>query len=144
MNHMMAAYALVMLRKGAKIAMVLRGPTMKFGANLYGLIGGAVEEGENFRQAAVREVFEEAGVSINANDLQFKHMFYRHGTEHALVACIFVCDVWQGEAYNKEPEKHAALTWFLLDELPHNILPAHGGALRLITQGVAYSEQAPG
>ncbi len=144
MNHMMAPYALVMLRKGAKIAMVLRGPTMKFGANLYGLIGGAVEKNETFREAAVREAFEEAGVTIDPQDLHFVHIFYRKGTANELVACIFACDVWQGEAYNKEPDRHTALTWFALDALPENILPAHGGALRLIAQGVAYSEQAPG
>lgn len=144
MDHMMAPYALVMLRKDNKIALVHRAPSSKFGANLHGLIGGSVEKNETFRQAAVREAYEEAGVTIDQKDLHFVHIFYRQGTEHGLVACIFACDLWQGEAYNKEPDRHLALTWFALDALPENILPAHRGALRLIAQGVAYSEQAPG
>ena len=55
-----------------------------------------------------------------------------------------MCDVWQGEAYNKEPEKHMTLAWFALDQLPENIIPAHRGVLQLVVQGIAYSEQEPG
>lgn len=141
MNHLLAPYALVMLRKDNKIAMLQRASSAKFMPECYSLIGGSVEKNETFRAAAVREAREEVGVIIDQQDLQFVHMFYRKGGEHELVACIFVCDQWQGEVSNQEPARHTDLAWFALDQLPEKMIPAHRGALGLIAQGVPYSEQ---
>lgn len=141
-DHMIAPYALVMLRNGDKIAMLQRASDAKFMPNCYSLVGGSVERGETFRAAVAREAFEELGVVIAPDDLQFQHVFYRKGTDHELAAVIFACDSWQSEAYNKEPGKHTALAWFALDELPEKMIPAHRGALQLIAQGVHYSEQS--
>ncbi len=144
MNHMLTPYALVILRKDNKIALLQRAATASFAPGDYCLVGGAVEKHETFRVALVREVYEEVGVIIQPQDLHFVHVFYRTNKIQEIVACVFVCDLWQGEPYNKEPEKHTDLAWFALDELPAKMIPAHRGALALIAQGISYSEQEPG
>ena len=53
-----------------------------------------------------REAQEELGITIQEDDLEFVHTFYRKGSDHELVACIFKCVKWQGDLINKEPEKH--------------------------------------
>ena len=143
-KHMLAAYALVILRKGDDIALLKRADNARFAPGLYSLIGGRVEEGENFRQTLVREIYEEVGVTITPDDLHFVHTFYRRGTAEELVALMFACHIWQGELFNKEPEKHSELLWCSINNLPENVLPAHRGALELIKQNCLYSEQQAG
>lgn len=143
-NHMVQAYALIIMRKDNQILLLKRADTAKFAPGHYSLIGGAVEKDETFRQTVVREAHEEVGVTIDPDDLHFVHTFYRKGAEHELVACVFECNKWQGEPFNKEPEKHPLLEWIDADKLPEKMIPAHGGALALIAQGCMYSEQKPG
>ncbi len=141
MNHTLAPYALVLLRKEDKISLLQRSLQAKFAPDCFSIIGGSVEQNETFRQAVLREAREEVGVTIAEQDLYFVHVFYRKGTVSELVACVFECRVWQGEPYNREPEKHNVLQWFAIDQLPEKMIPAHRGVLGLIAQGVPYSEQ---
>jgi 8-oxo-dGTP diphosphatase len=140
-NHMLAGYALAMLRKDNQILLLKRSETASFAPGHYSLIGGSVEKNETFRQALIREMQEEIGVSIAPENLQFVHVFYRKGTHNEIAACIFQCTSWQGEPYNKEPDKHMNIGWFSLDNLPEKMIPAHRGALQLIAQNIMYSEQ---
>ncbi len=142
-KHFLAGYALIVLRRDNHVLFVKRSASAPFGADCYSLIGGRVEKDETFRQALVRETMEEVGVSIDPTDLHFVHAFYREGAESPLVALVFECTRWSGEPFNKEPQKHSAMSWFSLDDLPQNMLPAHRGALELIKQKVFYSEQRP-
>lgn len=140
MPHQIAAYAIVIMRKDNKILLLQRADNALFAPNHYSLIGGALEQNESFRKAAVREVFEELGIAINENDLTFVHTFQRRKVAHELVACVFECTEWQDEPYNKELKKHTALAWFNEDSLPEKMIPAHRNALMLIKQQLFYSE----
>lgn len=140
-HHLIAPYALVVLRKDNSILMVQRSPHAKFAPEHFSLIGGSVEKDESFTQAIAREALEEVGVTVNPADLNFVHTFYRKGVEHELVACVFECTKWEGEPYNCEPTKHSALSWVSIDELPEKVIPAHRAVLKLIQDGCRYSEQ---
>lgn len=143
-EHVLTGYALVILHKDDRIALLKRADNARFAPGLYSLIGGRVEKGENFRQTLVREVYEEVGITISLEDLHFMHTFYRQGATEELVALVFECFVWQGEPFNKEPEKHKELVWYSINNLPENLIPAHYGALELIRQKSLYSEQQAG
>jgi len=137
----MVNYALVVLVNAQHEVLLLRyQQNAPFGGGQYALVGGKIEAGETARAAAIREAYEEVGVTIKPEDVQLGHTFHRHGTEGAFFALLFVTTVWQGEPFCKEPNKHAAMGWFALDKLPENILPAHRQALTLMAKGVAYSE----
>ena len=124
-----------------KILLIKRSDNAKVAPGLYSLIGGSLEKNESYRQALVREINEEVGIKTDPNELQFQHVFYRNGTEHELVACVFECTNWQGEPFNKEPMKHTDLLWVTLNDLPQNMIKAHRNVLNLISQKVQYSEQ---
>ena len=129
------------MQKENEFLLVQRSKKAKFAPGGYTIIGGSLEQDENFRQAAIREVEEEVGVIINPNDLTFVHTFFRHGSLSNLTAHIFTCTTWQNEPYNKEPEKHEEIRWASLKTLPEKILPAHKGALESIAQNIYSSEQ---
>jgi hypothetical protein len=38
------------------------------------------------------------------------------------VDVYFVCDDWEGEVSNEEPEKHAEISWFPAHDLPESTI----------------------
>lgn len=139
MQHSISPYVLLVLLKQNSILLLKRTNT-NFGNNCYSLVGGRVEQNETFRQALVREAYEEVGITLQEEDLQFVHVFHRQGTDGALVALVFVAKKWEGRPVNREPEKHSEMIWCDSGKLPENFLPAHKQALDCIRQNILYSE----
>jgi 8-oxo-dGTP diphosphatase len=87
--------------------------------NFVGL-GGKLEPGESAVDAAVREVFEEAGVVVAASDLEPRGMLsysfpYREAWSQE--SSVFVCRAWRGEPRGSDeldPE------WFALEQVPYD------------------------
>ncbi len=135
----------VILRKGNKIAMVLRKNT-GYMDGYYGLPTGKSEWFEAFTKGAVREAKEEAGVDIQESDLRFVHLVHRHGESVVeqkfmdWVDVYFEADSWVGEPYNAEEHKAERLDWIDLNDLPDNIVPHQKDALEHIAAGEFYSE----
>jgi mutator protein MutT len=111
----------------------------------YSLPAGHVDEGETFRQCAVRETKEEIGVDLDIEDLKFVHIMHRlSGPEwkdlRYRIDVFFITEKWQGEPKIMEPDKSDDLSWFDLDNLPENIIPYIKYAIDCIKNKVFYSE----
>lgn len=137
---MFVAYALLFLLQDNKFLLLKRANNVSFGAGLYHLPGGKINNGETARQAVIREAAEEIGITINPEDLDFKHLFNRKGKIEEIFAVVFTVKSWQGKPYLKEPDKHEELAWFNINELPSNIIPAHKQAIENIVKNSYYSE----
>jgi len=135
----------VILRRGNKVAMVLRKNT-GWMDGYYGLPAGKVEWFEQFSTGAIREAKEEAGVDIDLNDLKFVHVVHRHDESVAdnkfmdWVDVDFEADKWTGEPHNAEEDKSERLDWLDLNNLPENIVLSQRTALLQIAKGDFYSE----
>lgn len=133
----------VLLRDGDKIAMVLRKNTNWMDGH-YGLPAGKMEYGETFRQGAIREAKEEAGVDIENQHLRIAHVAHRHAEEGEKfmdwVDIYFEVDAWKGKPHNAEPDKSERLDWLDLHALPENIVPSQRAALEAISRSEVYSE----
>ena len=105
---------------------------------MYDLVGGKAEKGETLHAAVARETFEEIGVVVNPENLEFIHVLHRKDIDE-LVVFFFVTTEWSGEPFNKEPHKHDDLRWFPLDQLPQNIIPGASNVIKSITQNHYYS-----
>lgn len=91
----------------------------------------------------IREAKEEIGINLKSEDLEMAHMI--HGdfgiTENnERVSAFFVCNKWNGNIENMEPEKCDDLSWFDLNNLPENIAPEVLQALENIKKDIFYSE----
>jgi 8-oxo-dGTP diphosphatase len=133
----------VILMKDDKIAMVLRKNTGWMDDH-YGLPAGKLEYGETFTEGAIREAKEEAGVSINPENMRVVHVAHRHaekGDEFMdWVDVYFSVDEWEGEPHNAEPKKSERLDWLYINDLPDSIVPSQRDALTELAKGNFYSE----
>lgn len=130
----------VVLRKGDKVAFVLRSNTAWMNSH-YGLPSGKVEVGESFRVAAIREGKEEVGVTIKPENLRPVLTVHRNDDDSYWVDQYFEVVDWEGEAHNAEPHMHSEVAWLDLNNLPDNIIPSVRRALEQITTGNSYFEE---
>jgi 8-oxo-dGTP diphosphatase len=77
------------------------------------LPSGHLERGESIRQAAVRETFEETGITLDPAAL--RHVLSIHqrnpGTSDTRIGFAFTPGSWDGEPVNAKPHKHSELVW---------------------------------
>ena len=98
----------------------------KAGYLQWAIPGGTQEAGETMEETAIREMEEEVGVKLK--NIKFNNMFQcitEEKNEKGEVSkllhfnhFLYVCDEWEGEFENTEPEKHTDLEWCDIDALP--------------------------
>lgn len=136
----MLIYTLGILEKDSKLLFLLRQNT-KFFSGYYGLMGGKIEEHESISDALIREAYEEIGLIITKDNLQFAHcLSFKNETNEEILALVFKIKDWHGELINKEPEKCAELAWFAFNQLPDNIIPRHRHIIEIVEKNIFYSE----
>lgn len=132
----------VLVRKGNEIVGLLRDGTDWMDGH-YGIAQGKVEKQEPYTAAAVRELKEELGITVKAEDLKPVLVMHRWEPSSNAVDWVdiyFEVTKWQGEPQNKEPHKHRKLEWLKLDGLPENLIPCIAHALEQMKAGKTYCE----
>lgn len=119
--------ALILNDKG-QVFMGLRGPKARNEQGKWEIPGGAVEWGETFEQALVREVFEEYGITVRVIRLLqiCDHIIYAENQHW--VSPTYICEIIEGEPCINEPEKCSDFGWFTLEEaqkLPLSVVTTH-------------------
>ncbi|MFF2015143.1 NUDIX domain-containing protein [Paenibacillus sp. NPDC058177] len=95
----------------------------------YGPPGGKLDGGEEVKMAAIREVREECGVVIQPDDLEMTGVMHIKAANER-VDFFFITERWVGEIRNAEPNKCDHMCWFPMDDLPDNLIPFIGQALK--------------
>lgn len=132
-----AAY--LILKKDGKILLSKRRNTHYQDGN-YILPAGHLEGKETAKQCIIREAKEEAGITLNQNNIHVIHVTHRLAPDREYIDIYLTANTWEGEVINTEPEKCEELKWFPLDHLPNNILPDVKFALANINKGIHYGE----
>lgn len=87
-----------------------------FGAGKYNGLGGKIQNGESIKDAAVRELFEESG--ITAKDVNYAAeltFFFSKKPEWNQVVHVFLAEKWTGQP--KESDEMFP-RWFKFNEIP--------------------------
>ncbi|HVV39404.1 MAG TPA: NUDIX domain-containing protein [Candidatus Paceibacterota bacterium] len=110
----------------------------------YGLVAGHAEEHEPMRTALAREAKEEAGITINPQNLRHIVTIHRYCPDpeniHERIGFYFTTDSWKGEILNTEPDKCDDLSWFPISDLPHNTIDYVKEAIGCFVSGQSYLE----
>lgn len=117
-----ALYACVILRKNNHVLLMHRTHTQHH-PNVWAIPGGAMEVGEIAFDTAVREAQEELGIIIEPASCRMVHIMHTNHPDRQSLGFYLLVESWQGEPVNKEPEKHGAIAWFALDQLPADTSP---------------------
>jgi 8-oxo-dGTP diphosphatase len=104
----------------------------------YDLPSGHVERGESLLHAAVRELREETGVTVDETDLKLWHINQFAANNEDYYNFFFVANAWQGEPKIMEAEKCDDMQFFALDDLPKMTAGTHLAVNDLGKSGVTF------
>ena len=139
-RHKIIPEVYIVLQKNNKILLMLRQNT-GFMDGFYGLPSGHVELYETPVGAIIREAQEEVGIQLQQSNLKSIHTLYRLSVDkQERVGFFFTMVKWKGNPQNKEPHKCQEISWFSVNQLPHNLMPYLKTILTHIDKKVAYSE----
>lgn len=108
--------------------------------NFWALPGGKLDEGEMFREAAVRETLEEIGIIVQSTDITKEVMIAHRTLSGVKVIYIGQVEVYENSPEILEPELATDLAWFPITELPSPMTPVHTRALEAIEAWEGYVE----
>ncbi len=111
----------------------------KQGGN-FTLVGGTIEQTETAIQALIRETEEEAGIRLNAKDLQLAHVLHKKASKGQRMTLYFKAKKWEGTFRNNEPQKFTGVSWFSLNNLPSNLTATARHVINQYRKGNLYSE----
>ncbi|MER6389752.1 NUDIX domain-containing protein [Streptomyces sp. NPDC001523] len=115
-----------------RVVLLQRSENAKFAQGMWDLPVGKSEPGEPITATAVRELYEETGLSVKPESLKVAHIIHgAWGVEapNGFLTVVFAADEWTGEPENREPGKHAQVRWVDADGLPGEFVPTTRSAL---------------
>jgi 8-oxo-dGTP pyrophosphatase MutT (NUDIX family) len=130
----------VILRRAGQVLLLRRAGDVYASGQLC-LPSGHLERGESIQQAAVRETFEETGITLDPGTL--RHVLSIHqrnpGTADTRIGFAFAPGVWDGEPVNAEPHKHSELVWANPAALPPDTAEYTATVITAAERGLAFT-----
>ncbi|MES2770938.1 MAG: Nudix family hydrolase [Pseudomonadota bacterium] len=141
MSKIVDVAAAVLLRQGAQGSefLLAQRPSGKVYAGYWEFPGGKLELGETWRQALVRELDEELGITLTADDAVLPWLCKTFSYPHATVRLkFFRVTSWSGSLQAREKQ---AFAWTRLGEASRvaPILPANDSILRALELPTVYA-----
>lgn len=100
----------------------------------WGVVGGLLEMGETYEEAAVREAYEETGLKVRLDEFIgiFYHpdMVWPGGDQAFVIGAYYKASILGGEL--TVDEESLELKYFDLDELPELFAPDHIAAIECL------------
>ncbi|MFC9848447.1 NUDIX domain-containing protein [Streptomyces sp. NPDC060223] len=136
----LVAAVIVHDRANNRVVLLQRGENAKFGQGMWDLPIGKSEPGEPITVTAVRELYEETGLTVRAEALKVAHIVHAAwgvGAPNGYLTVVFATHEWSGEPENREPLKHAQVRWTDVGALPDPFVKSGAVALRRYLDGDA-------
>jgi 8-oxo-dGTP diphosphatase len=111
----------IILDEADNVFLAKRGTKAQNERGLWEFPGGAVEFGEMLRDALIREIREEYGITISVGELLTVTDHILPAEKQHWVSPSYICRVAEGTPMILEPEKCAEIGWFSLDQIPEGL-----------------------
>lgn len=115
-----------------RVILLQRSNQAKFAQGMWDLPVGKSEPGEPITETAVRELYEETGLTVKPDALKVAHVIHgAWGVEapNGFLTVVFAAHEWVGEPENREPRKHAQVHWVDADAIPEQFVDTTSSAL---------------
>lgn len=130
-NHYVFATADIFVTRNGRQEVLLGQKKNEVTSGLFRCIGGFVDKGDRrSKNTAVRELYEEATLSVKAEDLVYvetleitEDMRYKYSTD-SIMSTVFTVDV-DNKANPVAGDDIAVVRWFTIDEVAALINPVH-------------------
>jgi ADP-ribose pyrophosphatase YjhB (NUDIX family) len=139
-DHRPYSASYLILKKEGKFLLMKRKNT-GFKDGMYSLVSGHVDEGENFKDAMIREAKEEVGIEIEKEELKATNVIHRKSEGRTYVDIFFQAEKWEGQPENMEPKKCSKISWFHKEEIPENIVDYVEYVIEDLNTGMTYEEK---
>lgn len=132
-SHTLLVAAVIVHDEAAgRVLLLQRGAGSKFAPLHWDLPSGKADKGESVTAAAVRELKEETGLTVDPAALRVAGIIHgAWGVEapNGFLTVIFAARKWDGQPVNAEPRKHAQVAWFPASQVPAELVPGRRQAL---------------
>ncbi|MEU9242054.1 NUDIX domain-containing protein [Streptomyces sp. NPDC048385] len=121
-----------------RVVLLQRSQNAKFAQGMWDLPVGKSEPGEPITETAVRELYEETGLTVKPEALKVAHIIHgAWGVEapNGFLTVVFAAHEWTGEPENREPRKHSQVCWMDADAIPGDFVEATSSALHWYLAG---------
>ncbi|GGK50705.1 NUDIX domain-containing protein [Streptomyces flaveus] len=140
LESMTALVAAVIVHDKAtnRVVLLQRGQNAKFAQGMWDLPVGKSEPGEPITETAVRELYEETGLTVKPESLKIAHIIHCAwgvGAPNGFLTVVFAAQEWSGEPENREPRKHAQVRWVDVDAIPDEFVKSTASALHSYLKG---------
>ena len=138
-----AVHLLFVAGKDANNILLLRRDNTGYFDGCWGVPAGHVEPGEFPLHAAIREAWEEVGLTLDPRDLSLELVMHhiKPGDATDYTHYFFKVRSWTGTAINKEPDKCSSLDWTDFGILHSvDVIPYIAQAIDGYNQGRRYME----
>jgi len=135
-RHLTRTAVFVILEKDKKVFFLRRSNT-GWADGYLTVPAGHVDKGDSVKEAAIKEVGEEACVQVEADDLEFVHVDY---LRDEYTNFYFKARKWIGEPAVGEPELASEGLWLDKTELGDDLIPQLRRVLGYMDSGVYFSE----
>jgi ADP-ribose pyrophosphatase YjhB (NUDIX family) len=132
--------ALMILSQGDEVFLMRRHNT-SYGEGMYTVPSGVLDGNETAKEAAIRETAEEAGVTLEPEEVSLVHTLHRRKPDgEEWIDLFFQAQKWDQEPHINEPHRFDNSGWYSLNSLPENTLDFVRHALKKIEEGEIYSD----
>lgn len=140
---LLVAAVIVHDRATNRVVLLQLSEKAKFAQGMWDLPVGKSEPGEPITETAVRELYEETGLTVTTESLKVAHIIHgAWGVEapNGFLTVVFTAHEWTGEPENREPRKHSQVRWVHANAIPEEFVDTTASALhRYLTGGLEVS-----